>query len=499
MISHHLPVLQVIIPLIAAPLCVMLRHAKVTWFVACIVSWLSFAISYELLHEVQTSGVISYVIGGWLSPWGIEYRLDIVNAFVLIIVSGIGAIVCTFARESVRDEISDDRIYLFYTAFLLCLTGLLGVVITGDAFNIFVFIEIASLSSYSLISLGKDRRALVGAYRYLIFGTIGASFILISIGLLYVMTGTLNILDLQARLPEVIHTSTIKVALAFFTLGVAIKCGLFPMHFWMPAVYTYAPSSVSAFLAGTTSKVFIYVLLRFLFTIFGAAYVFGEMNLDVIFLVLGLLAIFSGSLAAIFQENVKRLLAYSSVAQIGYMVLGISMVSVTGLTAGILHLFNHALIKTALFMGIAAVFYKLDSVTLSDMKGIGKTMPWTMSAFVLAGLSLIGVPSTVGFISKWYLILAALEQGWWFVAVAVLLGSLLAVIYIWRVVEVAYFQEAAVDESGNTLIKEAPLSLLIPLWFIILANFYFGINASLTSGLAKQAAEYLLGINLGIN
>ncbi len=480
--------------MIAAPLCILLRHAVVTWIVTNLATWLSFGISCALFFQVQTTGIISYAIGGWVSPWGIEYRVDALNSFILIIVSGIGAIVATFARESVQKEISNDRIYLFYTAFLLCLTGLLGVVITGDAFNIFVFIEIASLSSYALISLGKDKRALVAAYRYLIFGTIGASFILISIGLLYAMTGTLNIIDIQARLPEVIHTSTIKVALAFFTLGVAIKCGLFPMHFWAPAVYTYAPSTVSAFLAGTTSKVFIYVLIRFLFTIFGAEFVFDEMNLDVIFLILGILAIFSGSLAAIFQDNVKRLLAYSSVAQIGYMILGISVVSVTGLTAGILHLFNHALIKTALFAGMAAIIYRLDSASLSDMKGLGKTMPWTMSAFVLAGLSLIGVPSTVGFISKWYLILAVLEQGWWLIAVAILIGSLLAVIYIWKVVEVAYFQNAD-DGSSKPLNQEAPLSIIIPLWLIIFTNFYFGINASLTSSAARQAAEYLLGVN----
>ncbi len=491
----HLPVLQVIIPLIFAPICIMIRHVKVTWIVTCVVAWVSFGISCVLLNEVLTTNVISYAIGGWLAPWGIEYRLDIVNAFVLIIVSGIGAIVATFARDSVLNEISEDRIYLFYTAFLLCLSGLLGVVITGDAFNMFVFIEIASLSSYALISIGKDRQALLAAYRYLIFGAIGATFILIGIGLLYVMTGTLNIVDIQARLPEVIHTRTIKTALAFFTIGIAIKSAMFPLHIWLPAAYTYAPSTVSAFLAGTTTKVFIYVLLRFLFTIFGAEFVFEEMNLDIIFLLIALLAIFSGSIAAIYQENVKRMLAYSSVAQIGYMVLGISLVSVTGLTAGILHLFNHAIIKTTLFMGIAAVVYRLDSATLSDMKGIGKSMPWTMAAFVLAGLSLIGIPATVGFISKWYLILAALEQGLWLVAVAILLGSLLAMIYIWRIVEVAYFQEPAIDGSGKAVNKEAPLSMLIPLWVIVLANIYFGINASLTSGVAMQAAEHLLGIN----
>jgi len=207
---------------------------------------------------------------------------------------------------------------------------------------------------------------------------------------------------------------------------------------------------------------------------------------------LALIAIFSMSGVAIFQENVKRMMAYSSVAQIGYMVLGISMASVTGVAAGILHLFNHALMKGALFMALGGVFYVLGSVRLEDMRGLGRRMPWTMGAFVAGGLSLVGTPLTVGFISKWYLISGALERGWWPVAALVLLTSLMAVVYIWKVVEVAYFQHP--DESDDRELGDAPLALLVPTWALIVANFWFGIDASLTTGVAEAAARSLLGV-----
>jgi multicomponent Na+:H+ antiporter subunit D len=218
------------------------------------------------------------------------------------------------------------------------------------------------------------------------------------------------------------------------------------------------------------------------------------MHLDIILMVTALLAIFSGSLAAIYQNNIKKMLAYSSIAQIGYMVLGISLVSVTGLMASILHLFNHALIKTALFMVVACFFFRFDSVSLKDLKGVGRQMPWTTMAFVIGGLSLIGIPMTVGFISKWYLIVAALEKDWWWLAVLILLGSILAVIYIWKVVEVIYFQSSDSQSDTEAIIyKEAPLSMLIPVWVIIFANIYFGVNASWVTDIAQQAAVYLMG------
>ena len=491
MISTHLLILQVVIPLIAAPLCIIARRPSLVWYLVLLVSWSTFYIACQLLSLVLTHSVISYDLGGWAAPWGIEYRLDILNAFVLLLVTSISAVVILFARDSVKKEIAEDRIYLFYTAYLLNLAGLIGVIITGDVFNLFVFIEISSLSSYALISLGQHKRALLAAFRYLILGTIGATFILIGIGLLYAITGTLNMSDLSYRLQFVDQSRTVITALAFLTVGICIKFALFPLHAWLPNAYTYAPSVVSTFLASTTTKVFIYVLLRFLFTIFGSTLVFAEMGLNYILLVFALLAVFSGTISAIYQTDVKRLLAYSSIAQIGYMVLGISLVSVTGLLAGIVHLFNHALMKSALFMCMGCVYYRIGSVRLPDMGGLGRSMPWTMAAFVLAGFSLVGIPLTAGFISKWYLIQASLEQDFWWLAAAILISSLLAIVYLWKVVEVAYFRPHT-EIPATHPVKEAPVLMLVPLWILIIANIYFGIHTDLTVDLAHLAAETIL-------
>ncbi|HIF56053.1 MAG: monovalent cation/H+ antiporter subunit D family protein [bacterium] len=487
--TDHLPVLLVVVPLVAAPIAALLNHPRLSWAVAVAATLWALYAALELLSQTMAAGAIHYELGGWAAPYGIEYVVDPLNAWVVVIVTLIGALVAPYARVSVEREITEDRIPLFYAAFILCLTGLLGIAVTGDVFNVFVFLEISSLSAYALIALGSDRRALTASFQYLIMGSVGATFIVIGIGLMYVMTGTLNMADLADRLPEVSGTRTIPVAFTFLTVGITLKLALFPLHLWLPNAYTYAPSAVTAFIASTATKVAVYLLLRFFFTIFGATFSFDVMQLDRILMPLALIAIVAMSLVAIYQENVKRLLAYSSVAQIGYMVLGISFASVLGLTAGILHLFNHALIKGALFMSMGCVMYRVGSVRLERMHGLGRAMPWTMAAFVVGGLSLIGVPLTVGFISKWYLVQAALEQGMWPVAGVVLLGSLLALMYVWKVVEVAYFREA----DPELEISEAPLSLLAPTWVLVLGNLYFGINASDSVDIATRAAEMLLG------
>ena len=486
---QHLPALLVVIPLMAAPVASLLRWRRAAWGWALLTSWAVLAMALLLLRQVMAEGTISYFLGGWAAPIGIEYRIDVVNAWVLVIVAMIAAVVVPFARLSVEREVEPQRIPLLYSALLLCLTGLLGIAVTGDVFNLFVFLEISSISAYALIASGPDRRALHAAYKYLIMGSIGATFIVIGIGMLYIMTGTLNMADLAVLLPNV-SSRTVSVAFAFLTVGISLKLALFPLHLWLPDAYTYAPSAVTAFLASTATKVAVYMLLRFFFTVFGPAFSLEVMTFHRVLLPLAILGVLSGSMTAIYQMNVKRLLAYSSVAQIGYMVLGISLVSVAGLTGALLHLFNHALIKGSLFLAMGCVMYRVGSVRIEAMRGLGRKMPWTMAAFVLGGLSLIGVPATVGFISKWYLVLAAVEGGHWIVAGFILLGSLMAVVYVWKVVEAAYFQEYA----GELGVTEAPLSLLIPTWTLVVANIYFGLNATLTAGVATRAAELLLGV-----
>jgi len=489
----HLPILQVIVPLMAAPLCLLLTRPRLVWLFTLIVSGLAFLISCLLLQQVMTSGTIIYELSGWEAPWGIEYRIDQLNAFLLLIISAVSTVVLIAADTSIKKEIPADKHTFFYILYLLSLAGMLGIVATGDAFNVFVFLEISSLSAYALIALGKDRRALWAAYQYLIMGTIGATFILIGIGLMYQMTGTLNMHDLSMRLPEVEHTRTVFTAFAFIIVGICLKLALFPLHLWLPNAYAYAPSIVTAFFAATATKVAIYLLIRFTFSVFGLSFSFTAVPLQVLFLVLGLLGIFAASMAAIYQKNIKHLFAYSSIAQIGYMIVGYSVSTTTGLMATLLHLFNHALMKSALFLALAAVMYRIGSVQLSQFQGLGRQMPLTMAAIVIGGLSLIGVPLTVGFVSKWYLILATLENGWWPVAVLILLGSLLAVVYVWRIVEVAYFKPPLASSES---IEEAPLSFLIPIWILVLANIYFGIDTRLSVQVTQSAAQSLFGVGL---
>lgn len=490
MFAQHFPVLPIILPLIAAPFCILLGRSQLAWILATIVSGLSFFVSIDLLLTTIQQGVISYAVGGWEPPWGIEVRIDAASAMVLSVVTGISTLVLVYAKESIAKEIAESQHTLFYTAHLLCLAGLSGILSTGDAFNLFVFLEISSLATYTLVSLASDKRCLTAAFRYLVMGTIGATFILIGVGMMYMKTGTLNMVDLAAKIAEFDSNRTLNTGLAFILVGVSIKLALFPLHMWLPPAYTHAPSAVSAFLASTATKVAVYVMVRFIFTIYGAEFVFYTMSMDTILVVLAIVAIFKCSFMATVQSNVKTLLAYSSVAQIGYMILGISLVSSVGLMAGLLHIFNHALMKGALFMAVGAVLLRTGSVDIKAFHGLGKQMPLTMAAFTIAGLSIIGVPLTVGFVSKWYLVTAALEQQHWVIAFLVLMGSLLAIVYIGRILEAAYFRKPSELTEGKT-IKEAPMLMLIPMWILVLANVYFGIDTSLSVTAADSAAQWL--------
>ncbi|NCA70341.1 MAG: monovalent cation/H+ antiporter subunit D family protein [Sphingobacteriia bacterium] len=488
--TENLPALQVVLPLLGAPLCLLLGRGRGAWLLTTLIAWIGLAISLTLAWLVKDGEVIRYAFGDWPAPWGIELVVDRLSAYVLLMVSLIAALVIPYARRSVEREIPPEQQTLVFTLLLLCLAGLLGMTITGDAFNLFVLLEVSSLSTYALISLGKDRRALTAAYQYLIMGTIGATFFIIGVGLLYMMTGTLNMADLAQRIDPLEHSRTLRTAFAFITVGLALKLAMFPLHLWLPNAYTFAPSVVTAFLAATATKVALYAMIRFIYTVFGGGFSFTAMHLEWLLLPFAAAGVLIASVAAVFQQDVKRLLAYSSVAQIGYMMLGLGMASLTGLTASLLHIFNHAMMKGALFLALGAIIYRIGSSDLDELAGIARQMPLTMAAFVIGGLSLIGVPLTVGFLSKWYLILAAMERGWWPLVVLVLISSLIAVVYIWRVVESAYFRERP---SGALVVSEAPISLLAPTWILVLANLYFGIDSSLTTGFGGAAARTLFG------
>ncbi len=487
----HLPALQVVLPLLAAIVIVFSRNETFSFLITLGVCLLLPFISVAMLLDVVANGPISYALGGWPPPFGIEYRVDLLNGIVLVLVSVIAAIAMPFAYRSVKFEIDSKRRPWFYAMFLLCLTGLLGVAITGDAFNAFVFLEISSLSSYVLVALGRDRRALLAAYQYLIMGTIGATFYVIGVGFLYILTGSLNLVDIAARAAELdpAQTRALLTSLAFITVGVSLKLALFPLHFWLPNAYAYAPSFVTVFLSATATKVAIYLLIRYYFSVFGVALDLYALPVMDILLALSLAAMFVASIIAIFQTNLKRMLAYSSVAQIGYMTLGLSLANQLGLTGAIVHMVNHGIMKAALFVALGAVYFRVNSVRLSEICGIGRSMPITMGAFTLAGLGIIGVPGTAGFISKWYLANGALENGSWMIVGLILGSSIISVVYIGRVLEAVWIGTPSANVEKA---KDPPLIMLAPLLVLAAASIYLGLDTRATVGIASMAAEALL-------
>ncbi len=498
-IGEHLPILVVIIPLIGGVLATLTGRGRAPWAWACAITAVTFVAAARLLAEVvgQPGSEISYPIGDWPPPWGIELKIDILSAIVLTVVSGIGVVVTFFSRQSVAKEIDSDRHHFFYTLWLLAITGLLGITATGDAFNLYVLLEISSLTIYALVAMGKgtDRRALPAAIHYLLLGSIGASFLLIGIGYLYMVTGTLNMADMHDRLAELRTVDgglnrTVLAAFAFIMVGLGLKMALFPLHTWLPNAYTYAPSAVSALLAATATKVGIYMAFRFAFTVFGPDSGFLSGPNSVVLVTCACSAILFGSLTAVRQSSLARLLAYSSVAQIGYIVLGLAVGERNAVTGSILHIINHALMKGGLFLVVGVITWRLGTSDIKRLEGLGRRMPWTMAAFVVGGLGLIGVPGTAGFVSKVYLLKGIFDSEYWPLGIAVLGGSLLAAIYIWRVIEVVYFRP---PHEQTARVTDGPWTMLAPVWILAGLSLWFGVRSTGVIGIAQAAADHLLG------
>jgi multicomponent Na+:H+ antiporter subunit D len=398
------------------------------------------------------------------------------------------------SRASVEKELPDRKVR-FYTIYLLLFTGLLGIVVTGDAFNLYVFLEIASLAAYALIAIGEDGAPLA-SFNYIIMGTIGACFYLLGVGYLYIVTGSLNMADLAKLLPPLYESQVTLVALVFFVMGMAIKMGLFPMHFWLPDAYTFAPSAVSSFIAPLMTKVMAYVLFRVLLTIFEPSYSLQRVPVGVVLTWLAAAAILIGSIQAIAQSDLKRMLAYSSVANIGYIVLGLGMGNKLALIGGLFHILNHAFTKAALFMATAGIMYKMGMRNIYQFRGLRRKMPLTMAAFTVATLSMVGVPPTAGFFSKLYLILGAIEAKQWFFIAVILISSLLNAVYFFRVIELAFFKPynsghpaphtPAADEEKAGM-DEMPWSMLIPTLIIAAGVVLLGIfNGPIISGVLER-------------
>jgi multicomponent Na+:H+ antiporter subunit D len=487
MISANLPALIVVLPLLAALLCPLVGGPRRSWGLAVVVTALSFAGSLALLDRVASEGVIEYSMGGWPPPYGITYRIDSLNALFLVVVSGIAAVVTVPGLLTSSEEVGRHRLGFFHAVYLLCLTGLLGITITGDAFNVYVLLEVSSLATYGLVAMGKNRRSRLAAFKYLILGSLGATFILIGLGYLYALTGTLDMADLATRVQGLEDNLALRSAFAFLLMGIALKSALFPLHSWLPDAYGEAPSAVAALLAGTATKVGLYMLARFSLGIFGSELFYETLHGRPILTACGGIAVIYGSVTALRQNHAGRLLAYSSVAHTGYIAMAFALPSKIGIAGGLLHVIAHALTKGGMFLALGAVRHRIGGLDLPRMAGLGHRMPGTAAALLLGCLGLVGMPLTAGFVSKWSIITGALEAGAWPVVTILVLGALLAALYGWKLVSTLYLKEA--PEGGPA--GEAPWPLVVPTWVLIGASLLLGLFSAGTVALALRAVEAL--------
>jgi multicomponent Na+:H+ antiporter subunit D len=419
----------------------------------------SFAISSAGLAVVLNGSELRYHLGGWAPPIGIEYVLDALSAFMATVITMIGTLVLVFSRRSVLREVPERFVPLYALAMLL-LAGLAGIVVTGDLFNLFVFLEIASLSAYALMAVGDDR-APVAAFRYLILGSMAGSFYVLGVGFLYFSTGSLNMADVAQRLPELYDSRAIAAAATLIFIALGLKMALFPLHLWLPDAYTYAPSAVTALVAPIMTKVAAYALIRMFLNVFEPTYLRDILPVTTVIGWLAAAGILYGSIMAIAQTDFRRMLAYSSVSQIGYIGLGIGLANPLGLIGALLHILNHAFMKACLFLVAGGVRYQTGRWEVPRFAGVGAAMPWTMAAFTLAALSMIGVPPAAGFFSKWYLLLATIDAGNWVFVLVILLSSLLTAVYFFRVLEQAYAVHGR-DERLPGRASDPPASMLLP-------------------------------------
>ncbi len=496
-----IPVLIVAAPLITAFVLPVLgwwkRAAVFPLTLAALV--FTFGAAIAAAREVLANGPVQYFMGGWAPPWGIEYRIDHLGALMLLLVGFVTLLVGIYSKRSVLRELPDKEVP-FYTVYLLLVSGLMGMLVTADMFNLYVFLEISSLTSYALISIGGGA-AVVSAFRYVILGTVGAAFYLLAVGYLYSATGTLNMADLATILPDLYETNVVLVGFGFFVIGISIKMALFPMHAWLPGAYSDAPSAVSALIAATTTKVAAYVLVRVMFFVFEPRFSVDMIPVTTLLSWMGAIAMILGSVLAIAQSDLKRLLAYSSVAQIGYIVLGVGLANPMGLTGGLLHLVSHAFAKGCLFLVAGAIVYRTGIREIRELRYLSVKMPWTAATFTVAAFSMIGIPPTSGFFSKLYLILGAIDAEQWLFVAVILVSSVLALMYFVNVVRYIYFppEDAAAGGAGREGFErpardEAPLTMVVPMVILAVATVLLGLfNGEVVSRFLDPAIAASIG------
>ena len=479
--SEQYPALLVVIPLLSALVVSVVGWVNKRLCFPIAVAALGVAAwsSVGLLFRVMDEGVIVYKLGGWSPPMGIAYYIDYLNGLVLPVVS-IAALLNLIASKKSIEQQFPDKAGPFYTLYLLMVTGLLGIVVTGDAFNLYVLLEIAALTGYGLLAMGEERAPLA-TLNYLYMGTIGACFYLLGVGYLYIVTGSLNMVDIARLLPPLYQSKAVLAAFIICMVGVWLKMAFFPLHAWLPNAYTYANSAASSLIAPLVTKVMVYVMIRLILTIFTPEFVFTTLAVSDAVVWLAVIAIVMGAVLALAERNLKKMLTYIVVAEVGYMVGGAWLGNRDGMTGAILHIVNDALMTLCVFMVVGNIVYKVKGYAFEDLQGLFRKMPFTMGALVIGAMSIIGVPPTCGFFSKWYLIVGAISAGHYGFMAALIFSSMVSVVLFFRVFEICYYEPFA-DHHGNDNhpggMDEAPVSMVVPLLIVaailIVVGLYTG-------------------------
>ena len=426
--------LFVIISLAGAFL-IALVGKKIKWLpdvLGNIITFSLFCMSLVSVYFIKTSKVLVYSVGAWKPPIGIALVLDELTVFMLVTVSLVAFAISLYSVNYMERYTAKWK---FYSLFLLMLAGMNGVIITGDIFNLYVFLEIASVASYALVAFGTERHEIEAAFKYAVMSTLGSLFLLLGIVFLYGYTSTLNMADMAVVLSEKGPNKIIYMVSIFFLLGFGLKAALVPFHSWLPDAHPSAPAPISAMLSGILIKSLgIYTLCRIFFNVFGMTPIISS-----ILMFLGTVSMVVGVFLAIGQWDLKRLLAYHSISQIGYVVLGIGLGTPLGIIGGLFHLFNHSVFKSLLFLNSGAIEYATGTRDLQKMGGLSSKMPTTGTTSLIASMSIAGIPPFNGFWSKLIIIIAAVQAERYGYAFWAVLASVLTLASFTKVMKYAFF------------------------------------------------------------
>ncbi len=419
-------------------------------------------------------------IGGWPPPFCINLMVGPLGIMLAALISLVSFLIAVYAVTYIQQEPTDR----YHTLFLLLVTGATGVVLTGDIFNLFVFFEILCISSYALTGYNRDKEGTEAAFKYLVQGTVGSMLILIAIAFVYGLFGTLNMADIAQRIPSV-NSSHLLVTLALFIAGFGVEAAVFPLNAWLPDAHASAPSSISAILSGIAIKTGVYAMARTTYTLFNATGLFVFLS------AIGLVTLVIGEMSAYRQrKDLKRMLAYSSIGQIGLIVFALGIATSAGIFGALFQLVNHALGKALLFLAVGYMIYKVRSKRLSSLEGLGREMPVTCLAFTVGAFSLIGLPPFAGFMSKLSIIYAAVaaEQAIFLAfTVIVLLATVVEAGYFFRLIQILYFRKS----KNAQPVGEAPISALLPVIALGILIIVIGVFPQVVTPLLQGAAEEL--------